>query len=60
MISVLFPGQGSQSVGMIKDLYDNFGYIKDLFVQADDVLNLSLSKIIFEGPIDLLNETENT
>ena len=60
MISVLFPGQGSQSVGMIKNLYDNFGYIKDLFVQADDVLNLSLSKIIFEGPIDLLNETENT
>ena len=60
MISVLFPGQGSQSVGMIKDLYDNFGYIKDLFVQADDVLNLSLSKIIFEGPIELLNETENT
>ena len=60
MISVLFPGQGSQSVGMIKDLYDNFGYIKDLFFQADDVLNLSLSKIIFEGPIDLLNETENT
>ena len=60
MISVLFPGQGSQSVGMIKDLYDNFGYIKDLFVQADDVLNLSLSKIIFEGPSDLLNETENT
>tara|TARA_Y100000741_G_scaffold278059_1_gene217858 strand:- start:981 stop:1901 length:921 start_codon:yes stop_codon:yes gene_type:complete len=60
MISVLFPGQGSQSVGMIKDLYDNFGYIKDLFAQADDVLNLSLSKIIFEGPIDLLNETENT
>ena len=45
---------------MIKNLYDNFGYIKDLFVQADDVLNLSLSKIIFEGPIDLLNETENT
>ena len=46
MFSVLFPGQGSQSVGMIKDLYDNFRYIKDLFIQADDELNLPLSKII--------------
>ncbi len=60
MFSVLFPGQGSQSVGMIKDLYDNFRYIKDLFIQADDELNLPLSKIIFDGPIELLNQTENT
>ena len=60
MFSVLFPGQGSQSVGMIKDLYDNFRYIKELFTQADDELNLPLSKIIFDGPIELLNQTENT
>ncbi len=60
MFSVLFPGQGSQSVGMIKDLYDNFGYIKELFNQADEELNLPLSKIIFDGPSELLNETENT
>ena len=60
MFSVLFPGQGSQSVGMAKDLYDNFSYVKDLFDEADDALNMSLSKIIFEGPVDQLNETENT
>ncbi len=60
MFSVLFPGQGSQSVGMAKDLYDNFDYIKKLFDEADETLNFSMSKLIFEGPQDLLNYTENT
>ena len=60
MFSVLFPGQGSQSVGMARDLYDNFSYVKDFFDEADDVLKFSIKKIIFEGPKDLLNLTENT
>ena len=60
MFSVLFPGQGSQSVGMIKNLYNNFTYVKSLFDQADEILQISLSKMILEGPKEILDETENT
>ena len=60
MFSVLFPGQGSQSVGMGKKLYEKFDYIKSLFEQADDILRNSISKIIIEGPKELIDQTENT
>ena len=60
MFSVLFPGQGSQSVGMVKDIYENFDYVKDLFKKADEALDFSISKIIIEGPKEILDQTENT
>ena len=60
MFSVLFPGQGSQSVGMGKNLYEKFDYVKSLFEQADDILQMSISKIILEGPKELIDQTENT
>jgi len=60
MFSVLFPGQGSQAVGMIKNLYNNFTYVKSFFNQADEILQISLSKMILEGPKEILDKTENT
>jgi [acyl-carrier-protein] S-malonyltransferase len=60
MFSVLFPGQGSQSVGMAKELHDNFDYVKQLFDEAEDTLHVSMRKLIFEGPKESLDQTENT
>ncbi len=60
MFSVLFPGQGSQTVGMGKILYQNFNYVKTLFEIADDILQKPISKIILEGPKELIDQTENT
>ena len=60
MFSVIFPGQGSQSVGMAKNLYNNHDYIKELFHEADEILGFNLSKIILEGPKEDLDQTENT
>ena len=60
MFSVIFPGQGSQSLGMGKEFFDNFDQVKKLFKEADDVLNVPLSKFILEGPQDKLDLTANT
>ena len=60
MFSVVFPGQGSQTVGMAKELYQKKTYIKELFGRADEILGFSLSKLILEGPKIELDQTENT
>ena len=60
MFSVIFPGQGSQIVGMGKEFFDKYSLVKNLFKEADDVLGISLSKIIFEGPKEELDFTINT
>jgi (acyl-carrier-protein) S-malonyltransferase len=60
MFSVIFPGQGSQTVGMGKELYENYQIVKNLFKQADEILNFSISKLILEGPKEELNLTANT
>ena len=60
MFSVIFPGQGSQLVGMGKEFFEKYDLVKKLFKEADEVLNLPLSKIILEGPKEELNLTINT
>ena len=60
MFSVIFPGQGSQSVGMGKDFFRRFSIVKKLFKEADEVLGVELSKIIFEGTKKELDLTKNT
>ena len=60
MFSLVFPGQGSQTIGMGKDFFENYNLVKDLFKQADELLGVNLSKIILEGPKDELDLTANT
>ncbi len=60
MFSLIFPGQGSQSVGMGKELYTKFDMVKKIFDDADNILDFSISSLILEGPKEQLDLTENT
>ena len=56
--ALLFSGQGAQSVGMAKTLYENFDSVRELFDRADETLGFKLSKICFEGPAEALTNTD--
>ena len=60
MFSLVFPGQGSQTVGMARDFYQNFDLVKKLFNQADEIIGEKISETILEGPKEDLDMTENT
>ena len=60
MSALLFPGQGSQIVGMGSEFYNNFDIVKKIFKDADEKLNYSISKLILNGPENQLQLTQNT
>ena len=60
MFSIVFPGQGSQKIGMVKEFYEKYDLAKRLFKDADEILNVPITNIILEGPENKLNSTENT
>ena len=60
MFSIVFPGQGSQKIGMVREFYEKYDLVKQIFKDADSILNVPITKIIFQGPDSQLNLTENT
>src|SRR5512132_2529435 len=59
-VAMIFPGQGSQSPGMGRELFENFPVARQIFEEADDALGFSISRLCFEGPAEDLQLTENT
>ncbi len=57
--AMIFPGQGSQSVGMARDLYESFPKVAELYREADEILGFSLSRVSFQGDAEFLTETRN-
>src|ERR671927_150992 len=60
MLSYIFPGQGSQTVGMGRDLAEQYPAARAVFAEADEALGFALSRLCFEGPAEDLQMTENT
>src|SRR5699024_12287464 len=58
-VAFMFPGQGSQKVGMGQDIYNNYPSIEKLYSHANDILEKDLQKMMFAGPKETLTETEN-
>lgn len=59
-IALLFPGQGSQYIGMGKELYDNFDTVKNIYDRANEILDIDIKELCFNGPEEELAKTENT
>ena len=59
-IGFLFPGQGSQYVGMGKDLYEKYEEVRNIYDRVENLTGVNVKKISFEGPEEELNQTKNT